>query len=496
LANNSAPRQVVDRPEFHLLIERNADGIVVIDREGVVLFANPAAQEMFGRSLAELSGSPIGVPVIAGETTEVNLLRPGLDSIDAEMRVVETTWHGHPALLASLRDVTRRLVTEEHVRQAQKMEAIGQLTAGIAHDFNNLLTVATGNLELLRYRPEMAPVYKTVDAALAALARAERLTSQLLAFARRQRLEPTPLDINQVLVDMDELLRRLVGPRVEIEYATASALPPAIADRNQLETALLNIAANARDAMPNGGRFTLETKETRFGRGYVREHPDVEPGHYVTIAASDNGTGMTPDILRHAIEPFFSTKEPGRGTGLGLAMVYGFVRQSGGHMQIESRPGEGTTVNLHLPRATVGTQSHAMPDAEPDAGAVAGTGIILVVEDDSSVRALACSTLRDIGYTVIEAASGETALQILTTRSDIGVVFSDVIMPGEISGADLAREIIARYPHIGLILTSGYTSRWTDPDGILGMVEFIRKPYRRADLLLRVRKVLNLRDPH
>jgi signal transduction histidine kinase len=270
-------------------------------------------------------------------------------------------WRGRPALLASLRDITSRRIADEHLRQAQKMEAVGQLTAGIAHDFNNLLTVATGNLELLRYRPETAGAQKLIDASLSALARAERLTSQLLAFSRKQRLEPASLDVNQVLIGMEELLQRLTGPRVEIAYVLANDLPPALADRNQLETALLNIAANSRDAMPHGGRFVLETAESELDQAYVREHPDVAPGQYVTITAIDTGTGMTPAVLRHAFEPFFSTKDPGKGTGLGLPMVYGFVRQSGGHVHIDSTPGQGTTVTLHLPHAATQPQSLPAP---------------------------------------------------------------------------------------------------------------------------------------
>lgn len=478
-----------DRPEFKLLIENNADGVVVIDRNGIVLFANPAAQEMFGRPTDDLVGSPIGVPAIAGETTEISLLPPGRDPIDAEMRVVETTWRARPALLASLRDITSRRLAEERLRQAQKMEAVGQLTAGIAHDFNNMLTVATGNLELLRYRPETVGAHKVIDAALSALARAERLTAQLLAFSRKQRLEPAPVDINQVLIGMEDLLQQLTGSRVEIGYVLAEALPPALVDRNQLETALLNIAANARDAMPNGGRFTIETGESELDGAYVRQHPEVAPGCYVTIAATDTGTGMTSEVLRHAFEPFFSTKESGKGTGLGLPMVYGFVQQSGGHVHIHSEPGQGTRVTLYLPPAGAQPQHVPAVDAGPEA-VIVGTETVLVVDDDAAVRALACATLRDFGCIVIEAPNGDMALQILSVRRDIDVVFSDVIMSGNNNGLDVAREVLTHHPHIGLILTSGYSSRWTDPDGILARVEFVRKPYRRAELLARLHKVL------
>jgi signal transduction histidine kinase len=480
-------------PEFKLLIEHSADGVVVIDDSGVVLFANPAAEQMFGRPAAELTGSPIGVPIIAGETTEISLLRPDGETIGTEIRVVETMWQGRAARLASLRDVTTRRIAEERLRQAQKMEAVGQLTAGIAHDFNNLLTVATGALELLRGGSgDPAKAGKMIDAALAALARAERLTTQLLAFSRRQRLEPAPLDINRVLADMEDMLQRAAGPRVAVGFMPAEGLPPALADRTQLETALLNIAANARDAMPEGGRFTIATGMRDIDEAYVRADPEAEPGRYLTITASDTGIGMPPEVARRAFEPFFTTKGPGRGTGLGLAMVYGFVRQSGGHAHIDSRPGEGTRVTLYLPFAPSSQHDPVPSPATAPAALDRGNETVLVAEDNGAVRSLACAMLRDLGYTVLEAADGDTALRLLASRGDIDLVFSDVAMPG-VSGLDIAREVLQRRPHLGVILTSGYDSSYSDPDGILSRVEFVQKPYRQADLAERLRKVLGLR---
>jgi signal transduction histidine kinase len=480
----------VERPEFDLLIEKNADGIVVIDEAGIVLFANPAAEQMFGRPLTQLVGSPIGVPITAREATEISLLRPGGDTIEAEMRIVETIWRGRPALLASLRDITTRRLAEERLRQSQKMEAVGRLTAGIAHDFNNLLTVAMGNLELLHSAPATeSRSRRLIGATLSALTRAERLTGQLLAFSRKQHLEPAALDVNQVLIGMEDLLRRAIGLRIEMSYTLTSRLPPALADRNQLETALLNIAANARDAMPNGGRFGIETGLAVLDQAYVREHPDIVPGQYLTIIATDTGEGMPPNVLRRCFEPFFSTKEPGKGTGLGLAMVYGFVRQSGGHVAIESRPEHGTRISIYLPFAGRDYAPAHVPVEEPEP-ATAGSETVLVVEDDDAVRALARAMLEDIGYGVVEANSADAALKILETQADIDVVFSDVVMPGQTSGIDLARRLIEQRPELPVVLTSGYSSHYSDPDGILSLVQFLRKPYHQAELSAQLRKAL------
>ena len=491
-----APRELqsgethADRPEFKLLIENNADGIVVIDRSGTVLFVNPAAERIFNRPAAKLIGSPIGVPVLVGETTEITLMRPGAEPLDTEMRVVETTWSGKPALVASLRDITTRRLTEERLRQAQKMEAVGQLTAGIAHDFNNLLTVAAGNLELLHCKLSSQPeLRKSIDAALGALLRAEKLTAQLLAFSRKQRLAPRPIDVNRVLIGMEDLLRRTVGDTIELRYAMATALPPALADGNQLETALLNLVLNARDAMPDGGALTLETSMVDLDMGYLQEHPESGPGRYITVSVTDTGKGMPPDVLKHVFEPFFSTKEPGRGTGLGLAMVDGFVSQSGGHVRIESAPGEGTRVTLHLPVAQFDQGVEDANEDEVPFKLEGGTETVLVVEDDSAVRAFACSALRSLGYRVLEAPDGRAALGVLS-KHPVDVVFSDIVMPGDVNGLELAKTVMVRRPTAKVILTSGYSSRFTDRDGVLSVVEFLRKPYRPAEIAQRFRKVL------
>ncbi|HWB51448.1 MAG TPA: ATP-binding protein [Stellaceae bacterium] len=488
-------RPIPDRfeePEFGILIEKNADAIVLIDEDGTVLFANPAAEQMFGRSFSDLVGSPIGIPMTGGETTEITLLRPRRGAIEAEMRVVSTTWRGRDVLLASLRDITSRRIEQERLRQAQKMEVVGQLTAGVAHDFNNILTVATGNLELLRRDLRHGRDSKRIDATLSALARAERLTAQLLAFARKQRLDPEVVDINSVLVGLEELLRRAIGSHIEMRYRLANGLPAALIDRNHLETALLNIAANARDAMPNGGQFVVETTVRVLDRARFAEDAVVEPGRYVEILARDTGEGMSAAVLQRAFEPFFSTKEPGRGTGLGLAMVYGFVRQSGGHVELQSAPGHGTRIALYLPCAPA---DYSPRENREVAESVApGHETILVVEDDLSVRALACSMLRDLGYTVIEAASGPAALDVLAAQPAVDLVFSDIVMPGRPNGLELARMLLTQRPDLPVVLTSGYNSRYDDPGETLPLVEFIHKPYHQAALSVRLRTALQKRS--
>lgn len=399
---------------------------------------------------------------------------------------------------ANLRMLRIRREAAEALRQAQKMEAVGQLTGGIAHDFNNMLTVMTGNLHLLRRHLAGEPRLQRMTAvALQATARAEKLTAQLLAFSRRQRLDPKPLDVNQVLLGLDSLLLRTVGSPIEIHYSMTSRLPMALADQNQLETALVNLTINARDAMPRGGRLTVGTGITTVDEAFARAHPDVGPGRYVTLVIRDTGHGMTPDVLAHAFEPFFTTKEVGKGTGLGLSQVYGFVKQSNGHIHIDSEPDRGTTVTIYLPlaqdaRRSVGSDIEVDADGDVlDMSIHRGTETVLVVEDDAAVRAYAVSMLEELGYTVLEADNADTALRILDARRDIDLVFSDVVMPGRRNGLDLAKEITTRQPGPKVILTSGYSSRFIDPDGMLKRVEFLQKPYRPGDLSERIRAALS-----
>ncbi len=322
-------------------------------------------------------------------------------------------WHNMPlydaenrfaGILSMCQDVTERHATEERLRQAEKMNAVGQLTGGVAHDFNNLLTVVIGNLDLAmdRVHHELRP---SIEGALRAAERGAALMRQMLAFSRRQTLISEALDLNHVAAGMQQMLRRTLGEDVEIEMRLAAPLWPALADRAQVESALLNLAINARDAMPAGGKLTIETENAHLDEDYALHNAEVAPGDYVALAVTDTGTGMAPEVLEHAFEPFFTTKEIGKGTGLGLSMIYGFAKQSRGHVKIYSEVGHGTTVRLYLPRKTAVAESEAAP-AGVDRARTGGSETILVVEDDADVRAFVVGQLGDLGYRVIEAADG------------------------------------------------------------------------------------------
>ncbi|MBL8307085.1 MAG: response regulator, partial [Rubrivivax sp.] len=344
----------------------------------------------------------------------------------------------------------------DRLLQAQRLEAVGQLTGGVAHDFNNLLTVVLGNAELLAELT--AGDAQKQPLALMIVQAAQRggsLTRQLLAFARRQTLAPNAVDVNALVAGLDPLLRRTLGEHIEIEFVRGAGLWLAMVDASQLENALLNLCLNARDAMPGGGRLTLETANTSLDRSYTERYPDALPGQYVMLAVSDTGTGIAPEHLSRVFEPFFTTKDKGKGTGLGLAMVYGFAKQSAGHVGIYSEPGQGTTVKLYLPRALRGEEA-APPEAQPPAAAGVGE-LVLVVEDDELVRLFACAELRSLGYRVLEAEQGSAALKLIEQHEGIALLFTDVVMPGGMSGRALADAALALRPGLRVLYTSGYT---------------------------------------
>ncbi len=425
--------------------------------------------------------------------------------------VAQSTLRGANATLArqsrTLADTNRTLLkqieerekAEAALHQAQKMEAVGQLTGGVAHDFNNLLQIILSSLTMLRRRSagwslaaKPAEDFKTfIDTAVVGAERAAALTRQLLAFARRQPLEPTRLDINKLVSGMSELLRRTLGETMEVETVLAGGLWPTFADANQLESALVNLVVNARDAMDGGGKVTIETGNASLDEGYVRSHADVEPGQYVMMAVTDTGSGMSKEVLAKAFEPFFTTKDIGHGTGLGLSQVYGFVKQSGGHIKIYSEAGLGTTVKLYLPR---------LMTSEHEAGAVsqpvplpraALAETILVVEDEEGVRTFTVEMLRELGYRVVDAADGNAALALIDADPAIRLLFTDVGLPGGMNGRELADEVLKRRPGLRILFTSGYTRNAIVHGGRLDVgVALLSKPFTYTALAEKVREVL------
>jgi signal transduction histidine kinase len=385
-------------------------------------------------------------------------------------------------------DVTERRQSEAFYAQARKMQAVGQMTGGVAHDFNNLLTVVMGSLERLQTAVGDDPaIRRHVQLAMMASERGAKLNRQLLAFARRQPLEPTVLNPASAIAEMMDLVRRTAGEPVEVEVIRAAGMWNTQADRAQFESAVLNLAINARDAMPHGGKLTIETANASLDQAYADRHAEVQAGQYVMLAVTDTGIGMTPEVAARAFDPFFTTKPMGQGSGLGLSQIYGFVKQSGGHIKIYSEPGHGTTVKLYLPRSTEAEDAGPAAPGE----AIHGDETVLVVEDDADVRATVIGLLRDLGYRVLEAASGAQALTILESGEPIDLLFTDVVMTGSVTGKVLAQTARELRPGIKVLFTSGYTENSIIHQGRLDAgVQLLSKPYRRDELAARLRTVL------
>jgi PAS domain S-box-containing protein len=507
LATSEAQRQATEQ-RLRRIFDLVQEGIW-IHVDGKIQFANPAAAKLFGaKGPEELIGMPVfniihpddreraleRTRVLKDQLQPVPLTEMRVLGLDGKIRIGELQaapfiQDGVLHVISSGRDVTALRDAESRLHQAQKMDAVGHLTGGVAHDFNNLLTVIIGALDLdpQRIPAEMRP---SIEQALRAAERGASLTHRLLAFSRQQMLVTRRVDFNRLIGDMDELLRRTLGEHVEIELKLADDLWPALADSGQVENSLLNLAINARDAMPDGGKLTIETTNVHLDDDYASNNAEVAPGDYVMMAVTDTGTGMPEDVLAHVFEPFFTTKEVGKGTGLGLSMIYGFAKQSGGHAKIYSEVGHGTTVRLYLPRLT--NQSPASDSAAPTAPRKGGGETILVVEDNPDVRRLVLRQLRDLGYEVIEAANGPQALQILDGGASIDLLFTDVVMPGGMTGRQLAEAAKVRRPGLKTLFTSGYTE-----DSILRLgkldpgVRLLSKPYRKHELATRIRETLD-----
>ncbi len=472
---------------------------ILLTERGGGLERNPAA-----RRFLETLGNVTFLERPFHPTTLVSLARAALRArrrqYDARTRLEEIR-RGEQALRELAADLERRveqrtrelMATEEALRQSQKMEAVGQLTGGLAHDFNNLLTGISGSLQLMQTRLSQGRVSELdryITAADGAARRAASLTHRLLAFSRRQTLDPTPTNINRLIAGLEELIRRTVGPSIQVEVVGAAGLWTALVDRNQLENALLNLCINARDAMPDGGRITIETANKWLDERAARER-ELSPGQYISVCVTDSGTGMTPEVIKRAFDPFFTTKPLGQGTGLGLSMIYGFARQSGGQVRIYSEVGKGTTMCLYLPRHQ-GSDEDAQVAHQWGVAPRATEGeTVLVVDDEPTVRMLVTEVLQELGYTAIEVADGSTGLQVLRSDQRIDLLITDVGLPGGINGrqvADGAREV---RPDLKVLFITGYAENAVVGNGHLdpGM-QVLAKPFPMEALATRIRDLM------
>ena len=392
-------------------------------------------------------------------------------------------------ILAIVRDVSEAKRREEQVRQLQRMDAIGRLTGGVAHDFNNLLAIIHGNSELVRDRLEAGTdLAEMTDDVIGAAARGAELVKRLLAFARMQHLEPASVDLGERIPNVIGLLQRALSENVQLQVRMAEELWPAIIDPTQVDDALLNLAINSRDAMPDGGTLTIETQNVHLDEDYAAHHVEVAPGDYVMLAVSDTGTGMEPEVLARAFDPFFTTKEEGQGTGLGLSQVFGWVKQSGGHIKIYSEVGHGTTIKLYLPRAV---EEGAVAAAPAEPVPPGGNETILVVEDNANVRKTVVRQLHDLGYRSVEAESGASALELVAEGLSFDLLLTDVVMPGGMTGYQLADQLRRTRPDTRVLFTSGYTELARSADQLSRRDSLLSKPYRKQDLGRAVRRALD-----
>ena len=477
----------------YVLINRAAEELMGYDRADILgkgvedFFPPDDAKRFIARDQAVADSS------VAKTTTED---RVGIHS--KGVRLLRTTrtpildGRGKPKyLVAYTEDVTENKAIEEQLRHAQKMETVGQLTGGLAHDFNNLLAVIIGNLDYASERLDSSSEEKGyLDRAQSAALRGAELTRQLLAFARRQPLQPQRVDIKELAAGMIKLQSRTLGEAIEIKTDFAAEVAPVMADPSQIESALLNLCVNARDAMPNGGRLTIATANHRIDEDYVSLYPDAKIGDYVMLSVSDTGSGMSPEVCKRAFDPFFTTKGVGEGSGLGLSMIYGFMKQSGGHVSIYSEAGMGTVVRLYLPQAMALAAQVVVEEAAP-VPLVDTNHVILAVDDNPEVLRLVVKQLTDFGYRVLEAAHGPDALEILRHSGPIDLLFTDVVMPGGISGVDLARTARRAQPNLRVLFTSGFPDMALNADIAEMGDSIISKPYLRSELAKMLDKVFH-----
>jgi PAS domain S-box-containing protein len=453
-----------------------------------------------GRCYEQEGGRPLrytgtATDVTASKAAEASL-RQANEALEA--RVAKRTRELVEANVKLRAEAEERERVEEALRQSHKMEAVGQLTGGIAHDFNNLLTGISGSLELVRTRAAQgrtAELGRYLDAALASAGRAAALTHRLLAFSRRQTLDPKPTDVNRLVRGMEDLIRRTVGPGIQVETRLAGGLWPALCDANQLESALLNLVINARDAMPDGGRIVIEAVNAALpGPRWTPGTPSfggVPPGEYMVLSIADTGAGMTPEVLERAFDPFFTTKPLGQGTGLGLSMIYGFMQQSGGHLRLRSAPGQGTTATIYLPRHLGAADHPAEADVAASPSSAEAGAVVLAVEDEPAVRMVIADALSDLGYTVLEADNARSGLGIVESGTRIDLLLTDVGLPGGMNGRQLADAARSRRPGLKVLLVTGYAEAAATGHGLLDQgMEVMTKPFAVDALTARVQGMI------
>jgi PAS domain S-box-containing protein len=501
------PGKAAEASKLEAILTSAVAAIITIDTKGIIDSVNPATERMFGYAASELVGQNVNILMpepfhsehdaylanyltsgkrkIIGIGREVIGKRKDGTTFPIDLAVSEFVADGSryfAGIITNLSDRKRveeaLLDSERKLAQAQRLEAIGQLTGGIAHDFNNLLTVITGNLELIEMRIQDDKLRKMLRDSQDAADLGAKLTSRLLAFARRSHLEPEVLEINNLVLNVTSMLRRTLGEQISLSTVLAPDLWPVKTDPTQAESSLVNLAINARDAMPKGGKLIVETRNAQMEEIRSGSNIELPHGDYVRISVSDTGMGMPAEVRDRAFEPFFTTKTRGHGTGLGLSMVYGFAKQSGGHVTIYSEAGHGTTINIYLPRAD---GSVAVSEAPEPEAAASHNKVVLAVEDDDAVRNLTVTRLKILGCEIHEAPDGATAISLLEKGLKIDLLFSDLVMPGGLSGYDVAKKAREIDPSIRVLLTSGYAEDLVRAEN-LGDLKLLRKPYRLTDL--------------
>ncbi|MBY4893872.1 response regulator [Rhodobacteraceae bacterium N5(2021)] len=499
---------------FGIVMDAAVDAIVISDAKGKLLQANDAAGILFQHAPEDLVGKDVallmpndlaekhgdfmnhhmatGQQSVLGKSRRLVGKRADGSTFPLLLSLGSGETENGVVFVSIMHDCSDFRAMEQATERSQRMDAIGRMTGGIAHDFNNLLTVIIGNLELLESADLPDRQRRLLSDALSAAELGADLTSRLTVFARNSELEPTVLDLGKQLDQSMGLLRHTIGSHCEITTSASPDLWSMAADATQLQTAILNLVMNSQDAMTSGGTIALDAQNVEIDDTYVAQELGVVTGRYVRLSVSDTGKGMTPDERAHALEPFFTTKAVGYGTGLGLPMVYGFVKQSGGHLTIYSEPGEGTTISLYFPALAADQHTPDAPRAaRPDPLAATGGGVVLIVEDDEKLRRLSKTRLTDLGYRCLTAETADVAWDILAERDDVVLVFSDMVMPGKMSGYDLAKRIAKERPEIAVLLTSGFSEsvlrdRWAGEE-----FRMLRKPYRQAELERAVHAVLD-----